>query len=132
MKNLRLSVRTPQDGVIDRSVEAVNLPLADGWLEVLPGHSPFQARLMRGQVVFRTGGKQQHIVTLGGTVTVSRDTVSVLAGAAALNTTYEALRNELGSEVERSRAVEQEAEKHFNRVYRSLARTFRERRGRRG
>ncbi len=124
MKTLRLTVLTPQATVFAAAVDAVIVPIPDGWLGVLPGHAPFQSRLMRGEVLFRTDGKERVLATLGGTLAVDRDTVTILTGVAALDRTVETLEREISEEVQRLAALEQEAEKHFNRVYRQMARTF--------
>ena len=56
---MRLEVLTPQAVVFEGEVDAVVAPLPDGWIGVLPGHSPFLARLMRGQVLLRNGDGEQ-------------------------------------------------------------------------
>jgi F-type H+-transporting ATPase subunit epsilon len=128
MSELRLRVLTPGATVFDGAVAAVVVPLADGWRGVLPGHAPFRARLMAGEVVVRAHGRERLLATLGGTLAVDPAGVVVLTGVAALDTTLEALEREIGDEVRRLAAVEREAEKHFDRVYRQVARTL----GRRG
>jgi hypothetical protein len=79
---------------------------------------------MRGEVLFRTHGKERILATSGGTVAVDGDTVVILTGVAALDRTVETLEGEISEEVQRLAVLEQEAEKHFNRVYRQMARTF--------
>jgi F-type H+-transporting ATPase subunit epsilon len=130
MKLLRLQVLTPLATVFDAPVEAVIAPLADGWVGILPGHARFQARLMRGQVVVRSAGQEQQIATIGGTMSVSGDAVLILTGAAAPDTSVARLEHERGQTVEQREALEREAEKHFDRVYRAMARTFNHRGGR--
>ena len=124
MKTLHLRVLTPQVTIFAASVDAVIVSIPDGWLGVFPGHAPFQSRLMRGEVLFRTHGKERILATLGGTVAVDGDTVIILTGVAALDRTVETLEGEISEEVQRLAVLEQEAEKHFNRVYRQMARTF--------
>jgi F0F1-type ATP synthase epsilon subunit len=125
---LRLRVLTPQVTLLDEPVETVIAPLPDGWLGVLPGHSGFQARLMRGHVVIGTRGRRRVMATIGGVIGVAADTVTVLTGAAALDRDLAALEREIGAEATRLQEVEREAEKHFDRVFRALARTFDRRR----
>jgi F-type H+-transporting ATPase subunit epsilon len=120
-----LEVLTPEAVVFEGDVDFVALPLPDGWIGVLPGHSPFSARLMRGQIVFRVGEAERHLATVGGSVTVKDDLITLLTGAALLDATFAELEMSLGSEAEQIRAVEQEAERHFDRVYRTLADTLR-------
>jgi len=124
VKTLHLTVVTPQTTVFDNTVEAVIAPLADGWRGVLPGHANFVARVMRGEVVFRREGKEHMIATLGGALSVHGETVVLLTGVAALDHTLEKLEHEIGEENQRLATLEQEAEKHFNRVYRQMASSF--------
>ena len=122
---MRLEVITPQAVVFDGEVVSVVAPLPDGWLGVLEKHSPFVARLMRGLVQVRGADGDHVIATLGGSIAVKDDLVTLLTGAAALDVTFADLEASLGSEAEQIRAMEQEAERHFDRVYRTLANTFR-------
>jgi F-type H+-transporting ATPase subunit epsilon len=127
---MRLEVLTPQAVVFEGEVDTVVAPLPDGWIGVLPGHAPFTARLMRGQVVFRRDGRDRTLATIGGSVAVKDDTITLLTGAAVLDATFDELEASLGAEAEQVRAMEREAERHFDRVYRTLADTLRP--GRRG
>lgn len=124
MKTLHLTIVTPQTTVFDDVVESVIAPLADGWKGVLPGHASFVARVMRGEVVFRREGKEHVVATLGGALSVNGETVTLLTGVAALDRTLENLEHEIGEESQRLAALEQEAEKHFDRVYRQMAGAF--------
>jgi F-type H+-transporting ATPase subunit epsilon len=122
---LRLEVLTTQAIIFEGEAEAVVAPLRDGWIGILPGHSPFAARLMRGQVLFRNHEQARLVATIGGTLSVKDDLVTLLTGAAALDVTFPALEASLGAEAEQIRTLEQEAERHFDSIYRRLADTFR-------
>lgn len=121
---MRLEVLTPQSIVFEGEVDAVVAPLPDGWIGVLAHHSPFIARLMPGLVVFRRGDEEHGVATLGGSLTVGGDLIILLTGAAARDVTFADLEQRLGAEAERIRAMEEEAERHFDRVYRTLADTL--------
>jgi F-type H+-transporting ATPase subunit epsilon len=124
VRQLKLQVLTPQALVFEERVETVVAPLPDGWIGVLPGHTAFQARLMRGLVVFEASGRRRTIATIGGIISVADDTVTVLTGAAAVDQDLADLEREIGEESAQIEEIEREAEKHFDRVYRALARTF--------
>ena len=124
MNCLRLEVLTPEGAVFDQAVDAVVVPLADGWRGILPGRLAFCARLMAGQVLFRTDGQERRLATIGGTIAVARDTVTVLTGGAVLDRDLNALEHDIRERIDRIAAAETEAEKHFDRVYRQLARTL--------
>jgi F0F1-type ATP synthase epsilon subunit len=121
---LHFKVLTPLTTVLDGPAATVIAPLPDGWIGILPGHSAFQSRLLRGSVVFEADGQRRIIATIGGVISVAADTITVLTGAAALDQDLDALEHDIGEEAVRLREMEQEAEKHFDRVYRALARTF--------
>jgi F-type H+-transporting ATPase subunit epsilon len=129
VKNLRLEVLTPEGTIFDAEVDAVVVPLPDGWQGIHPGHLAFHARLMRGEVLFRAGGRERMLATLGGTVTVQGGTLTILSGTAALDHKLEDLEQAISGKAERLAEMEREAEKHFDRVYRQMARTFTPRRG---
>jgi F-type H+-transporting ATPase subunit epsilon len=122
---LRLEVLTPQAVVFEGDVDEVVAPLTDGWIGVLPGHLPFTARLMRGQVVIRNGDRERVVATMGGSMDMKGDLITLLTGAAALDVAFVDLEASLGSEAQQIRAMEQEAERHFDRAYRTLADTLR-------
>jgi F-type H+-transporting ATPase subunit epsilon len=130
MKALRLVVMTPLAPAFDGDVESVIVPLPDGWYGVLPGHADFQARLLAGAIVARVEGRDRLLAMLGGTLVVEDDVVTILTGAAALDKDLDTLEREIDDEVRRLDALEQEAEKHFDRLYRELARAFTARGGR--
>jgi F-type H+-transporting ATPase subunit epsilon len=122
---MRLEVLTPQDVVFDGEIDEVIAPLPDGWIAVLPGHSPFTARLMRGQVVFRQDERERTLATIGGSMAVKADLVTLLTGAGVLDVTFAELEANLEAEAEQVRALEREAERHFDRLNRTLADTLR-------
>jgi F-type H+-transporting ATPase subunit epsilon len=131
MTTFRFTVLTPLATVLEWDVESVIVPLADGWRGLLPGHAPFEACLMTGEVLVRTDGRERLLATLGGALTVAPEGVVVSTGAAVLDTPLQELEREIGDEARRRAALEHEAEKQFDRVYREMARTLNSRRRRR-
>jgi F-type H+-transporting ATPase subunit epsilon len=121
---MRLLVVTLDATVFDGSIEEIVVPLPDGWLGVRPRHAPFQARLLAGDLVVRADGGERMLATLGGTIIVERDGVTILTGVARLDCDLEALEREIGDDLRRRTTLEQEAEKHFDRVYRQVARAL--------
>ena len=122
---MRLEVITPQAIVFEGDVSSVVAPLPDGWIGVLAKHSPFVARLMPGQSLIRGPDGDHMIATIGGLIAVKDDLVTLLTGAAALDVTFADLEKSLGSAAEQIQSIEQEAERHFDRIYRTMASTFR-------
>ena len=132
MRSLQLRVLTPEQTVFAAPVDAVIAPLPDGWIGILPGHTPFQARLLRGEIALRSGGQHHRIATQGGLLNLDADVINILTGAAAVDTDMSTLEQHVGEADSERRAMEQEAEKHFGRIYRALANTLDQQRRRGG
>src|SRR5215475_13302816 len=79
---LQCIVVTPEATVLQTPAEFVALPLYDGELGVLPGHSPFIGRLGYGELRVRENGKTLRLYVNGGFVQVADGIVSVLTNNA--------------------------------------------------
>ena len=127
---MRLEVRTPERLVVDVAVEAVNAPLPDGWIEILSGHAPFQARVRPGVISYRPpedGARQ--VAVHGGFISVQDDQVSILTGVAREGVDLETLDEAISHEEQQLEAMEEEARRRFDQIYQKLARSLsRERR----
>jgi F-type H+-transporting ATPase subunit epsilon len=77
-ERLRCVVVTPERTVLDQLVEFVALPLFDGELGVLPGHSPLIGRLGYGEMRTKQAGGTQRYFVDGGFAQVSENVVTVL------------------------------------------------------
>jgi F-type H+-transporting ATPase subunit epsilon len=82
MATLRLQFVTPERAIAHDDVDEVQLPLADGYAGILPGHAPILAALRTGQMWYRKGGETHYGFVSGGFVEVTGDRVSVLARVA--------------------------------------------------
>ena len=82
IKILECIVVTPEATVLQMPAEFVALPLYDGELGVLPGHSPFIGRLGYGELRVREDGKTIRLYVDGGFVQVADGVVSVLTNNA--------------------------------------------------
>jgi F-type H+-transporting ATPase subunit epsilon len=79
MAKLRLEFVTPERLIAHDEVDEVQLPLAEGYAGVLPGHAPMLAMLQTGQMWYRKGGETFFAFVSGGFVEVTGERVSVLA-----------------------------------------------------
>ena len=79
---LQCSVVTPETTALEMPAEFVALPLYDGELGVLPGHSPFIGRLGYGELRVKANGKTVRLYVDGGFVQVAGQVVSVLTNNA--------------------------------------------------
>jgi F-type H+-transporting ATPase subunit epsilon len=79
---LECIVVTPEATALQTPAEFVALPLYDGELGVLPGHSPFIGRLGYGELRVKENGKTIRLYVDGGFVQVADNIVSVLTNNA--------------------------------------------------
>ena len=81
--SIQLVVVTPVRQYLSESVTEVQLPGADGYLGVLPGHAPLITELGIGELTYRTvGGQTGLLAVIRGFAEVLPDRVSVLAETA--------------------------------------------------
>jgi F-type H+-transporting ATPase subunit epsilon len=81
---LQLRLVTPERMLVDTTVDAVELPAKNGYLEVLYGHAPLLAELGAGDVTLHGagGGTGDRYNVAWGFVEVLGDRVTILAESA--------------------------------------------------
>jgi len=79
---LSLEVVTPERLLVREEVTAVQVPAANGYLGILPGHAPLLAELGTGFLNYEAGGKRWYLAVHGGYLEILADRVRVLATAA--------------------------------------------------
>jgi F-type H+-transporting ATPase subunit epsilon len=81
---IELVVVTPEKQLLRQSAKEVQLPGADGYLGILPGHAPLITELGIGELSYHdTGGKEsEHLAIIRGFAEVLPDRVTVLAETA--------------------------------------------------
>src|ERR671914_1053976 len=82
MAQLNCIVVTPEQTAVEEKAEFVALPLYDGEIGILPGHSPMIGRLGYGEMRIRSQGQERRYYVDGGFVQVANDMVSVLTDRA--------------------------------------------------
>jgi len=79
---LQLLVVTPERKAVEAEADAVELPGAEGYLGILPGHTPLITLLKPGVLSFRRGGRSEAFAVSAGFVDIAVDRVSVLVDSA--------------------------------------------------
>jgi F-type H+-transporting ATPase subunit epsilon len=79
---LTLEIVTPDRALARESVDEVQVPAADGYMGILPGHTPLLATLQVGQLSYRIGQQTTVMHVAFGFVEVLPDRVTVLAQVA--------------------------------------------------
>ena len=74
-----LEVVTPDRSIVREDVDEVQLPGAEGYLGVLPGHTPLLTTLKVGELWYRTGSDKHYLAIAFGFAEVLPDRVTILA-----------------------------------------------------
>jgi len=77
--HLTLEIVTPDRAVVAEKVDEVEIPGAEGYFDVLPGHTPLLATLQVGELWFRKGGEKYYVSIAFGFAEVLPDRVTILA-----------------------------------------------------
>jgi len=79
---IALEIVTPDKALVNEQVDEVQLPGAEGYFGVLPGHTPMLASLQVGELWYRIGQEKHFLAVAFGFVEVLPDRVTVLAQVA--------------------------------------------------
>jgi F-type H+-transporting ATPase subunit epsilon len=79
---LSLEIVTPDRALVREDVDEVQIPGSEGYLGILPGHTPLLATLAVGELWYRNGQARHWVAVTGGFVEVLPDRVTVLADVA--------------------------------------------------
>lgn len=78
MSDLKCVVVTPEQTELDVATQSVTLPLFDGEMGILKGHSPLVGRLGYGVLRVQSSGEPQQYFIEGGFAQVADNVVSIL------------------------------------------------------
>ena len=79
---LQLHVVSPDKSLVNETVDEVQVPGAEGYFGVLPGHTPMLAALGAGELTYRAGSETKHLAVFYGFAEVLPDRVTILARTA--------------------------------------------------
>ena len=77
--HLTLEIVTPDRSVVAEKVDEVEIPGAEGYFGVLPGHTPLLATLQVGELWYRKGSEKIYVSLAFGFAEVLPDRVTILA-----------------------------------------------------
>jgi F-type H+-transporting ATPase subunit epsilon len=77
--NLKLEVVSADRSLVNETVDEVQIPGAEGYLGVLPGHTPLLTTLHVGQLWYRQGQEKHYLSIAFGFAEVQADRVTILA-----------------------------------------------------
>ena len=76
---LQLQIVSADRLLVDETVDEVEIPGADGYFGVLPGHTPLLATLQVGELWYRQGQDKHYLAIAFGFAEVQPDRVTILA-----------------------------------------------------
>ena len=77
--SLHLHIVSADRSLVNERVDEVEIPGADGYFGVLPGHTPLLAVLGMGELWYRHGAEKHYLSLAFGFAEVQPDTVTILA-----------------------------------------------------
>ena len=80
--SLQLNIVSAERSLVDERVDEVEIPGADGYFGVLPGHTPLLALLGLGELWYRQGSEKHFLLIAFGFAEVLPDRVTILAQVA--------------------------------------------------
>lgn len=78
-ETFELEVATPERLLVREHVTEVQIPAANGYVGILPGHSPLLSELGTGDLSYVSEGRRRHLAVSGGWLEVLGGQVRVLA-----------------------------------------------------
>ena len=118
--HLTLELVTPERAVALETVDEVEIPGVDGYLGVLPGHTPLLVALKIGELWYRKGEDRTYISVAFGFAEVLPDRVRVLAQVAERATDIDIDRAEAAASRARERIASSVNDVDFERAQLSL------------
>lgn len=92
--SLQLQVVSADRMLVNEQVDEVEVPGADGYFGVLPGHTPLLAALHVGELSYRRGSETHHLHVAFGFAEVRPEGVTILAEVAERADDIDVLRAE--------------------------------------
>src|SRR5262245_39475822 len=114
--SLALEIVTPDRSIVSQQVDEVELPGADGYFGVLPGHTPLLASLQVGELWYRTGQERHYLAIAFGFTEVLPDRVTVLAQIAERAQDIDLPRAEAAKQRAEERVAHPQADQDFERA----------------
>ena len=81
-ETLKLEIVTPTAVAYSADVEMVTMPAVDGQIGVLPRHVPLFTRIVPGEIIVRSNGREQSMVVGEGLVAITGEQVAIVTDMA--------------------------------------------------
>ena len=121
---LTLQIVTPDRSVVTEQVDEVEIPGAEGYFGVLPGHTPLLATLQVGELWYRKGREKFYLAIVFGFAEVLPDRVTILAELAEQPDEIDTARAEAAKRRAEERIAKPEADMDFERARLALMKSL--------
>ena len=124
---LRLQIVSADKSLVNETVDEVEIPGADGYFGVLPGHTPLLALLGAGELWYRRGPGSEnthHLVIAYGFAEVQADAVTILAQIAERADEIDIARAEAAKRRAEERLAKPSMDMDFERARLSLLKSL--------
>lgn len=123
-EGLLLIVVTPERQLLRESVDDMQLPGANGYLGILPGHAPLMTELGVGELSYRSGKQSGHMAVIRGFAEVLPDRITVLAELAERAEEIDIARAEEARRRAEKRLASQDPDTDWDRATLALQRAL--------
>jgi F-type H+-transporting ATPase subunit epsilon len=113
---LQLHVVSADRALVNEAVDEVQIPGADGYFGVLPGHTPLLAAMQVGQLWYRQGQETHYLMIAFGFAEVQPDQVTILAEIAEPAGEIDVARAEAAKKRAEERMSTPQADMDFERA----------------
>jgi len=114
--HLTLEIVTPERLLVRDEVDEVEIPGAEGYLGVLPGHTPLLATLQVGELWYRKGQDKVYLSMAFGFAEVQPDRVTLLAQIAEKAEEVDVVRAEAAKQRAEERLARPAVDMDFERA----------------
>jgi F-type H+-transporting ATPase subunit epsilon len=114
--HIQLQIVSADRSLVNERVDEVEIPGADGYFGVLPGHTPLLALLGAGELWYRQGQEKQYLAIAFGFAEIQPDRVTVLAQVAERAEDIDVARAEAARKRAEERMERPAAEMDFERA----------------
>ena len=113
---IQLQIVSPTRLLVNETVDEVEIPGADGYFGVLPGHTPLLALLGAGELWYRQGADKHYLSIAFGFAEIQPDRVTILAQIAERADEIDVARAEAAKKRAEDRMAKPTADMDFERA----------------
>ena len=113
---LQLSIVSADRSLVNERVDEVQIPGSEGYLGILPGHTPLLTTLQVGQLWYRQGVEKHYLSIAFGFAEVQPDHVTILAEVAERADEIDTARAEAAKKRAEERLAKPIADMDFERA----------------